>query len=398
MNIKIIGHTTVDDNINADEIKRFSGVNAGVCYMPEDWATLSNEDAEKSLNRANRNLESGHHSVYDHYLINFVFEDIPKFIAMIFNNQGVYSTSEKSARYTKMKLTKIEQTIYDKWYDIFLNLINEKYPIEKYKDCSFWGQTEKANLSKRTKLAQENARYFISVFTPTTMVHSMNIRQFNYVIKQLEDFSKSNIKSNIFKKAKKYIDEFFKKVPQELLIDCLDSKSKCSKLRFYDDRDYIPNNIYDDIYQTSYVGSLAQFAQAQRHRTLNYTIKELPSPQYFVPPILQGNEKLRQEYLNDIKKLEKNIPQATMVTIFESGTMDYFILKMKERKCSYAQKEINDQTELTLQEYVKELKKNNHPKASFLEKYAHGARCTFPDYKCVSPCGFKEGINLTRKI
>ena len=398
MKVKVIGHTQVDNKIDVEEIKRFSGVNAGVCYMPDNWETLCAEDREKSLNRANRNLESGHHSVYDHYLVNFVFEDIPKFIAMIFNNQGVYSTSEKSARYTKMKLTKKEQALYDKWYAIFLELINKKYPIEKYKNCAFWGLTEKANLSKRTKLAQENARYLISVFTPTTMVHSMNIRQFNYVCKQLEDFAKSDIKSPIFKKGKKYIEEFLKAVPSELLINNLDSYSKHSKLRFYDERNYLPAKIYDDIYQTNYLGSLAQLAQAQRHRTLIYTIKELDQPEYFIPPILQDNENLKQEYLKDVKSLEKNVPQATMVRIFESGTLDYFILKMKERKCSYAQKEINDQTEKTLQEYVKSLKQNNHPRAVFLEKYTHGARCTFPDYKCLAPCGFAEGINLSRII
>ena len=398
MKIKIVGHTEVNDKIDVEEIKRFSGVNAGVCYMPEDWETLSSEDREKSLKRANRNLESGHHSVYDHFLINFVFEDVPKFIAMIFNNQGVYSTSEKSARYTKMKLTPKEQKIYDKWYDIFLNLINKKYPIEKFNNCAFWGNTEKANLSKRTKLAQENARYFISVFTPTTMVHSMNIRQFNYVIKQLEDFIKSDKKSPIFKKSKKYIKEFLSAIPQELLIENLDSNSKHSKLRFYDERSYTPNKIYDDIYQTNYKGSLAELAQAQRHRTLIYTIKELEKPEYFVPPILNDDEKLKEEYLKDMKTVEKNIPQATMVRIFECGTMDYFILKMKERKCSYAQKEINDQTEETLQEYVKVLKKNKHPRAEFLEKYTKGARCTFPDYKCLAPCGFVEGIKQTRKI
>ena len=398
MKVNIIGHTKVEGEVDIEEVKRFSGVNAGVCYMPEDWDALVQEDKEKSLKRAQMVLESGHHSVYDHFIVNLVFKDVPKFIVMIFNNQGVYATSEKSARYTKMKLTEKEDVIYTKWYNIFLDLINKKYPMDKYKDCAFWGKTEKANLSKRTKLAQENARGFTSIFTPTTIVHSINIRQFNYVCKQLKDFVDSNNNSRIFKKSVEYIKEFLEEIPKELLIENLDTKSKCSTLKFYDRRDYEPNKVFDDVYQTNYVGSLAQLAQAQRHRTLSYTIKELDEPEYFIPPIIEDDKKLVKDYLKDMKSLEENVPQATMVRIFESGTMDNFILKMKERICSYAQKEVNDQTRKTLMEYVEALKRANHPRAELLEKYTHGSRCTFPDYKCLVPCGFKEGINLTRKI
>ena len=34
---------------------------------------------------------------------------------------------------------------------------------------------------------------------------------------------------------------------------------------------------------------------------------------------------------------------------------------------------------------------------SMLEKYNNGARCT-SGYKCKNPCGFKEGIDLSREI
>jgi hypothetical protein len=56
------------------------------------------------------------------------------------------------------------------------------------------------------------------------------------------------------------------------------------------------------------------------------------------------------------------------------------------------------QTKETLEEYKKALEEKNHPLAKDIEKYSHGARCTFPDFKCSSDCKFKEGKILTRKI
>ena len=71
---------------------------------------------------------------------------------------------------------------------------------------------------------------------------------------------------------------------------------------------------------------------------------------------------------------------------------------MKERKCTCAQLEINQQTNLILKKYVEELRAKNHPRAEELAQYTKGARCTFPEYNCPTPCGFKEGINETRLI
>ena len=96
--------------------------------------------------------------------------------------------------------------------------------------------------------------------------------------------------------------------------------------------------------------------------------------------------------------VSQNFPQGMLLNIHEFGTLDWFIQKMKERKCTHAQLEINQQTTATLNKYVEALKAKNHPRAKELEQYTHGARCTFPDYKCPKPCGFKEGIDETRII
>ena len=50
MNIKISAHTTPNNQISQEEIKVFSGQNAGVCYMPDNWDALTSEEKEKTLN------------------------------------------------------------------------------------------------------------------------------------------------------------------------------------------------------------------------------------------------------------------------------------------------------------------------------------------------------------
>ena len=118
----------------------------------------------------------------------------------------------------------------------------------------------------------------------------------------------------------------------------------------------------------------------------------------YIPPILRDDDRLVNAYLDDMQGLASKIPQGTLLDITEKGTLDNFILKMKERKCTYAQLEINNVTDETLNKYVAKLKAKNHPFADELEKYTKGSRCTFPDYKCIAPCQFKEGVDGTREI
>ncbi|UKI57905.1 MAG: hypothetical protein L6V81_11740 [Clostridium sp.] len=82
----------------------------------------------------------------------------------------------------------------------------------------------------------------------------------------------------------------------------------------------------------------------------------------------------------------------------KNDNYENFILKCQERLCTAAQLEIMRQTRDTLLKYRDALKESESPLYGDIEKYTHGARCTFPNYKCSKPCGFKEGITLTRKI
>ena len=120
--------------------------------------------------------------------------------------------------------------------------------------------------------------------------------------------------------------------------------------------------------------------------------------QYYVPPIIRDNEDLTRLWIDDIKSLGNIYPQATLLDVTEMGTLDNFILKMYERKCTFAQLEINQITSETLKKYENALRVKVHPRAEELRSYLKGSRCTFPGYKCASPCGFAVGVNETRMI
>ena len=175
MQISILGSTKEKNQLSKEDAILFSGKAAGICYMPDTLEVLLNEDKEKTLKRANRTLLSGHHSVFDHPTYHLALEEIPKILAMILNNEGMYTTSEKSARYTKMKLENEEKRLYEKWIEIFTKEIAQEYPMIQEKQV--------------LKLAQENARYLISIFTPsTTMEYSVSFRQLNYIMNWFDDF------------------------------------------------------------------------------------------------------------------------------------------------------------------------------------------------------------------
>ena len=155
---------------------------------------------------------------------------------------------------------------------------------------------------------------------------------------------------------------------------------------------------FGDVYATTYLGSFAQFAQAQRHRTLSYSMQLLDEPQFFVPPILEKYPNMVEEWKKDCLSLADHFPQGMLVKINEMGTLKNFILKTKERQCTMAQLEINNQTTATGKKMQQALAKQDHPAAAELEPYTHGSRCTFPDFHCEKPCGFKDGVTGERTI
>jgi len=346
----VLGSTKSGYTMPIDEAMKMSSHSAGVCYMKEDIETILNEDIEKTQRRIDQTLSSGHHSVYQHVHYTLVFKDIPKIIAMLINNEKPYTTSEKSARYTKMNKIPIEEKErYDTWLARFKEMIKAEYPL--LLDAHI------------TKLAMENARYMISVFTPTTMVYTTNLAQLNYLTEMLLKFIREG-------EEKRTHNPFFIKLRKQILlfveslkpfeVEGMNRKEKNLSLSLFSiDKPGELTHHFGNTYETYYWASFAQVAQAQRHRTLHYNSF---IPQYlgldaeqvfYVPPIIT-NDEMKRDWLYDLLDLPKDtFPQAGKILVQERGLYEHFILKCHERLCCQAQNEIMQQTKDTFNLYLK---------------------------------------------
>lgn len=381
MEIKVIASTKVGYVMSKDEAVDFSGKSAGICYLPDTLETLFAEAPAKTRRRADGNIKSGHHSVFGHPTYNLSLEGIPKILAMILNNEKIYNTSEKSARYTHMEPSPQEKELYEKWIEIFKEQILIKYP--KFED------------KRALKLAQENARYLISVFTPATvMEYTVNFGQLNYIINWAKDYIK-NAEENAFSiKLKETFKEFLTAMP-DLEIEGLDSRNKNRNFSLFAKRKN-RNEEFGENYSVTYLASFAQLAQAQRHRTLSYEITLLDEPKYYVPPIIAGTN-LEKEWLKDISSLNEFFPQGMLVQVNERGTIENFVLKCMERLCGFSQLEIMQETKNIMNKYL-EATKDKPELYQYLLPYSRGARCTFPGWKCDSPCVFGGYGAMIRNI
>ena len=381
MEIKVIASTKVGYVMPKDEAVDFSGKSAGICYLPDTVETLFAEAPEKTQRRADGNIKSGHHSVFGHPTYNLCLEGIPKILAMILNNEKIYNTSEKSARYTHMEPSPQEKELYEKWIEIFKEQILTQYP--KFED------------KRALKLAQENARYLISVFTPATvMEYTVNFGQLNYIINWAKDYIKNAEENSFSIKLKETFKEFLAAMP-DLEIEGLDSRNKNRNFSLFAQRKN-RNEEFGENYSVTYLASFAQLAQAQRHRTLSYEMTLLDEPKYYVPPIIAGTN-LEKEWLKDISSLKEFFPQGMLVQVNERGTIENFVLKCMERLCGFSQLEIMQETKNIMNKYL-EATKDKPELYQYLLPYSRGARCTFPGWKCDSPCVFGGYGAMIRNI
>lgn len=391
MNIKLLPNffITDDGKFDMDKALLFSGQIAGVCYDKDGFEHLKNENKDKTLKRVENTLINGHHSVYDHITVNLNLIGIPKILAMVLNNEHQYTTSEKSGRYTNVTykndvLSDREVELYNKWFLKFKKIIRDEYP-------------EFSDFKVKT-LSQENARYLITVFMPTEMIYSTTLRQLNYIVSFMDKYIDCNSDDYFKNKLSSYMSDFISLLDGlNLLDDRLRKNDKQRSLLLFNDNIDLLQDSYSHIYSTNYELSFAAFAQAQRHRTIDYQIKRLSEKKFFVPPILLKNNMDHREWLDDISSLVDIVPQGEMILVNETGTYDNFILKTKERLCTSAQLEIMKSTKDILLKYKSELEKNNNPLKDDIKKYVKGARCTF-GYHCTQRCNFNSGITLEREI
>ena len=321
----------------------FSRACGRTCYTEKDFQEVINEQDKSGL--IERTLKSGHHSVFEHVNFTFYMTGLPKIMAMIFNNERQYATSEKSARYTQMSgLPEEQKQLYDKWMGILTPEIDRVYPAM-------------ADIDGRTlaikKLAQENARYMTSVFTPTKMVHTLNLRQLNFIIKELEKYQgdKKDSKNRFEARLAQELPELLAQL-EPFKIDGLDNQTD-RHLSMFQYEQYPAH--FSDVYSTRYPLSFAGLAQAHRHRTIAYnmlTPGENPDYGFFLPQIVRADN-LGNEWGADLRKVAKtDFPQAQMVLVRERGTLEDFRSKAILRLCGHAQHEIMKNTEATASLYA----------------------------------------------
>ena len=380
MKIRVLASSCVGYSLPKEDAVNFSGKSAGICYLADPIDKLLEEPIEKTQRRASNTLKSGHHSVFGHPTYNLCFEEIPKIIAMIINNEKIYNTSERSARYTKIVLEGKEKELYEKWIEIYSQEIKKHYPAFDDK--------------RVLKLAQENARYLISVFTPyVTMEYTVNLGQLNYIINWAKDYIESTNSDEFSLKVKDALREFLAAMP-DLEVEGLDSRAKGRKFSLFATR--TRKEEFGENYSTTYLASFAELAQAQRHRTLSYEMRLTGTNNFYVPPIIRDSQ-LQTEWLNDMLSLSENYPQGMQVLVNERGTIENFVLKCTERLCGAAQLEIMQQTKETMDKYIKAVK-DSPDLYNYLLPYSKGARCTFPGFTCTAPCPFGGKDAMTRVI
>lgn len=369
----------------------FSGKVGGICYNEDGLLASFQEDSEKTEKRVNNSTSGEHQSIFEHVNVTMYLKDSSKMLNMVLNNEGQYSTSERSLRYTTIKendcnLTKREIFLYEKWYKIFLDLITAQY-----------GEVLKP--FKIRTLAKENARYMTSTFINTEMVHTVPLAQLNRISSYMNKFMDKENKNEFEQRVSKDFEMFLSECDRLNLIDeRLQSNRKDRSLRIFGENlDDIPEE-FGVTYSTTYRGSFAEYAQKERHRMEKSSFERDPLNGYFVPPILQYYPNLMPEWLHDIDSVKEEVPQGELITIHEEGTLDSFISKLKERDCSAPQLEIFRQANETKKKYYEALKEKDHPYVKKLEPYVKTRRCGYPDYTCNKPCGFREGIIGSRRI
>ncbi len=386
MEVKLLACTKPigsDGSFDLNESLNFSAKMAGICYVQDNFEKILNEPEENTKKRLNRVLYSGHHSVFDHVKLTFEFSKIPKILAMILNNEKDYSTSEKSARFTKFEnLPGNEGILYDKWVNKLIPIIQEKYPM-------LYNEKAKDPILKIRKLAQENARYFVSIFTPTTdMGYTVSLRQLNYIIYMIEDYINncSNCSNCSFnEKLIPYLKEFILLL-EDYRVDGLIPKGKCRRLSLFGEEEYRDiKDIYSYVYQTSFKATYSCMAQNHRHRSESCFLYILDKFEFYVPEIIEDNESLKEEWLNDANSISSIYPQGTLIKVVQTGNLDTLLLKARERVCGQAQLEIMRHQVNIINNFIK-----NSEYGYILEEKTNNqtAKCMYKGSTCSSPCPF----------
>lgn len=390
--INIIAASHETDHVNLNDLNVLAGKYGGTCYAADGYETIKHQPESKAIKRALSNAERGHHSVFQHSIITFeiIFS---KMMCILFNSIGVSNASEKSARYTYMKPEEgyVDQ-LYQKWCSRFQDLIID------YKGEGFFTPSE------LEKMALDQARYLLSVFTPTSIVYSIPYRNLCYLIEWLQKMA-DNLASlpqtqfhvRLRNEILSTVEAFQAVFGTEMVIS--DNKSEFLRVLPFQAAGkelHIAQEWFGDVYQVERTVSFASFAHIIRHRTLTSWANFNGKPGeygFYIPPILTrpGSEDLKKEWEEDIWSIADVCPQGTMVSFVQQGTFDKFILMCKERLCGRALLETQNVCKDILKGFCHDDLSpfNQEVLDDHLSPYGLPCpRCMFKDFTCTDGCKF----------
>lgn len=366
------------------------------CVSNNPVETMLAEPIAKTLARKEDTLIKRHHSGYDFETVALAIEDVSKIFCMYLNNLRVYSTEETSGRHKDLVLPAKEKAVFDYFYDKVYNDLLAKNPS---------AESDKASMRKIRQIARENARYVTGLGTKTNICYGVSIRQLNYICGWAEDFlNKKDL--NVYEELV-YADmsDFVNQISAleingvKIINDLLKKDPYGRKFNLFGDFEKKPE-YYGTAYEVYYPSSSTAFAQLQRHRSINYKIDN-PDKQteisYYVPDHIKAIDGLEGEWLDKIDSL-RNVPQARLLDVQETGTYEAIINRLKERACNLAQEEtrkisceVAHRVFTGMQSYDAELSQ------SLCDTYLNKNRCFFADYercKCDNPCKKSDAIQF----
>lgn len=409
------------------------GVKAAVCFKEAvDNKPISPQDIRDSesdvilINRGLNTILNDHTTPSEHQTISLELTGIPKILCMILNNEHQYTADERSLRYTEVEpneyITELEVNLYNKWLNIFESLITE----QMWNFYAKYNKNEKLAKKAIHKIAQENARYMVSVFMPTTITYTVPWIQLNKIIiymqniinnpqneleelliPHLKEFINLCIEKNIaITKNSLYevanINEevkttLYKKHPEiqgyQESFDLIYKNNKSVDLSLFAYRNKFTgindNNEYGHNVSYNNYESFACLAQEQRHRTIDC---EMLIPDYYTvytPLVLESNKELVREWQKDILLVEKVYPQGQLVKVNRSMSLKNMLkFVAQERACDMAQLEIERvYTHDIIPDAYQGLLDNNHEDlAEIVKPYVKRLRCGYPGYTCPNPC------------
>ncbi len=413
-----------DGKIDLKQAFRYAGIKAAWCFKDGDATPeiIRNMPEEDLVGRGVRTFLSDHGTPSEHQGVSVEITGIPKLLCMILNNEKQESADERSLRYTTVKpseyISEIEVDLYNKWYQKFYEVLWDNYSdffLKTVVDAKTEAEREKKAKKAAGRIAQENARNFVSVMTPTSISYTAPLYQWQRIYRMLEMMVK-NPKTCLEQMAVPYAKDLMKQlVDLRIVFSVKDAAQLYPKVLedVKDGREILykhnkqiglslfavnnpftgldkPNDFGAEI-NYNFVCSIASFAQRHRHRTSDFEERELSEYSFVTPQFIKGTP-LEIEYAKDMMLVKGLFPQGQNI----EGNLVSSVKKViqyigKERACDRAQWETEDFFVNDLLPKIVdglEERPEYQQEKDYIKRYYLGkCRCQYPDYNCPTPCG-----------